>query len=103
MGEEKTTKTVTKLVFIYPDTRAGSPNTVIGEGFEVCEADGDSIVRGSNGVYSLTISIKKTVIEKIDGKKDKVKVVDTGLKKTINILPKYLWVEEETVQVPVAE
>lgn len=103
MSDDKPTKTVKKLVFIYPDNRAGSHLTVYGEGFEVCTADGDYVTELPEGGYELQIAIKKTVIEKLDGKKDKVRVVDTGLKKTIRIRPTYLWVEIEEVQVPIEQ
>jgi hypothetical protein len=88
----------TRLVFIYPDTRPESPNTLFGEGFEVEEG---GYVAKADGSYALSIPIKKTVVEKVEGQKDRTTVVDTGRTKTTIVRPAYLWVEIE--EIPSAE
>jgi hypothetical protein len=104
MSETKTVKTIRTFLFVYPDTRAGSPSNIVGERFEVSEDDGDSVERNSDGGFLFHVAVIKTILDRVpDGKggfREVAKQIRTDRYRTVTVRPVYLWVEEESFEVP---
>jgi hypothetical protein len=99
-----TVKTIKQFVFVYPDVRPDAASAIMGERFEVSEEDGDSVERNSDGGFLFHVAIIKTVLDRVpDGKggqREVTKQIRTDRYRTVTVRPVYLWVEEESFEVP---